>query len=127
MYTIDGYLYEPKYVDINGKAITRTPQSHPYTYDEFVQWKETSFEKRKSSVLYSDRLYQWDYKKYNECCNKVFGNEGQYFYSRIPEDIEKFLSLYLNESIKLTAIIQGCNPHNGYPYWVFYYKSLRKD
>ena len=66
--------------------------------------------------MYSDRLHQWDYEKYNRCCQKVFKNEGQQFYQRNPKEIEKFLSMYFDKQIKLTAIMQGCNQSSGFPY-----------
>jgi len=67
---------------------------------------------------------QWDYKKFNECCKKVWGNEGQYFSNREPKDIEKFLSLYWNKKIELTAIEECCNVSSGYPIWIFYYETI---
>lgn len=64
---------------------------------------------------------QWDYDKFNKSCMKEFGNTGQVFYSRTPEEIEEFLKEYIGEEIKLTGITEGCNIGNGYPYWAFYY------
>jgi hypothetical protein len=54
---------------------------------------------------------------------EVWNNEGQYFNNRKPQDIEIFLSKYLEKSITLTGIEEGCNVSNGYPYWIFYYKE----
>lgn len=48
------------------------------------------------------------------------GDRGQYFNNRKPEEIEKFLSQYLTNRIKLTAIMEGCNVSNGFPYWIFF-------
>ena len=92
--------------------------------NERVVWIDATFDRTKCIAVYSDRLYEWDYNKYNRCCREVFGNEGQYFHNRRREDIEKFLSLYFERGITLTAIIQGCNQGNGYPYWVFFYKDV---
>lgn len=117
----DGY-YIPRIINLAGTPIKRTKNEYPYSYDPFLIWKG-DYHKGVGSVVYSDRLMQWDYKKFNKCCKKVWGNEGQLFYNRKPEDIEKFLSLYWNKEIKLTAIEEGCNVSNGYPIWIFYYES----
>ena len=119
-----GKLYfDSRFVDLNGKPIERTPLSYPYNYDEYVIWKDKIFNEEECSAVYSDRLFQWDYEKYNKCCQEVFKNQGQQFYEREPKEIEKFLGMYFEKEIKLTAITQGCNQSSGYPYWVFFYKE----
>ena len=76
-----------------------------------------------NNSVYSDRLYQWDYKKYNSLCEEIFGESGQSFFSRKTEDVEKFLRLYIgNENLVLCRITQYENQSNGYPYWRFDYK-----
>ena len=122
-YDMYGELNTSRFVDLKGNPIKSTPFSHPYNYDEYVIWKDENFNEEKSSAVYSDRLFQWDYKKYNKCCQEVFANDGQYFYNRDPNKIEKFLSMYFEKEIKLTAVTQGCNQATGYPYWVFFYEE----
>lgn len=116
------FYYDSRFIGLNGKPIERTPLSYPYNYDEYVIWKDENFNEEECSAVYSDRLFQWDYEKYNKCCQEVFKNQGQQFYKREPKEIEKFLGMYFEKEIKLTAITQGCNQSSGYPYWVFYYK-----
>lgn len=116
-------LYDSRFLDLNGKPIKRTPFSHPYNYDEYVIWKDENFNKEKYSAVYSDRLYQWDWEKYNRCCQEVFENQGQMFYQREPKEIERFLSMYFDKEIKLTAVMQGCNQSSGFPYWIFLYEE----
>ena len=75
-----------------------------------------------SSVLYSDRLFQWDYEKHDRLCKKHFGNEGQYWNNRSPKSIQAFLRDYTeNQELILVGIMEGCNLSSGYPYWVFMY------
>lgn len=112
-----------QFVDLDGNEIKRNPFSHPYNYDEYVIWKDENFNNEKYSAVYSDRLYQWDSEKYNRCCQEVFANKGQQFYQREPKEIEKFLSMYFEERIKLTAVMQGCNQSSGFPYWIFLYEK----
>jgi hypothetical protein len=75
--------------------------------------------------VYSDRMHGWDYKKFNECCREVWGNEGQAFYSdRTPDEVQKFLRLYTgDETLELCRIIHYENQSNGYPVWRFDYNT----
>lgn len=118
--------YDSRFVDLKGYPIERTPFSHPYNYDSYVQWKGEYIENEGSSV-YSDRMYSWDPKKYNKCCEEVWGNTGQYLSERNPKDIEQFLNLYFEKEIELTAVVQCCNQLIGFPYWCFYYKDKEKE
>lgn len=124
-YDYDWYGEEiaPRFVGLDGKPIEKTPYSHPYSYDEFVKWKSEDFVERECYAVYSDRLLQWDRKKFDKACQEVFKNHGQMFGDRKPEDIEKFLSIYLGHEVKLKAIVQGCYLWNGFPYWAFLYKE----
>jgi len=112
----------PNFTDIHGRRVKKTPFNYPYSFDPFVTYLN-EYQKDKHSAVYSDRLYQWDYKKFNSCCQEVFGDTGQYFDSRKPEDIERFLSLYLGTNVKLTAIQKECNVSSGFPLWVFFYEQ----
>ncbi len=89
-----------------------------------IQYGFGNNEKASESV-YSDRLYGWDSKKYNETCQKIWGNQGQAFYSdRHPEDVEKFLRIMLdNENLTLVRILRYENTSNGFPYWRFDFKK----
>lgn len=115
-------IRENIYIDLDGKPVSKTKEECPYSYSPYVIWKN-EYTQKQSCTVYSDRLIQWDYNKYNECCRNVWGNEEQYFDGRNPKDIEKFLSMYFNKEIKLTAIMEGCNVSNGYPYWIFFYEN----
>lgn len=111
------------YQDLYGNPVERTREQYPYSYDPYVQWRDGSNEEIECCV-YSDRLMQWDFDKFNSCCQKVFGDRGQLFNQRQPKQIEQFLSLYFDTPIKLIVIQEGCNVSNGYPYWIFHYKKL---
>lgn len=114
--------YCQSYVDMLGNPVEKTKEEYPYSYDPYVV-----FDKRedgsKFSVVYSDRLIQWNHKKYDISCREVWNNERQYFSNRQPNDIEKFLCLYFGYKVKLVLIMEGCNVSNGYPYWVFGYEK----
>lgn len=118
-----GETIKPRFVDLTGREVKRTPLEYPYNYDEYVVWKDKNFDISSCSGVYSDRLWEWDSAKYNRCCQEVFKNTGQRFNSREPEQINKFLNLYFEKKIKLTAILQGCNQWSGFPYWIFLYEE----
>jgi hypothetical protein len=109
------------YVDLRGNPVKRDKSTYPYSYDPYVIWKGDH--DKNDSAVYSDRLMQWDFTKFNRCRKEVWGDQGQLFFNSKKEDIEKFLSLYFNEDIKLTAIMEGANLASGYPYWIFYYRT----
>lgn len=121
MFNCLGEIYSPV-CNIDGIPVKRTIQEYPYSYDPFLIWSNNYH--KDDHVLYSDRLYQWNFEKFNRCCYKVWKNMGQWFDERSPKSIEKFLSLYLEKPICLTGIEQGCNVSNGYPYWIFFYKDV---
>ena len=81
-----------------------------------------------TKTLYSDRMYQQDPDRFNVCCKEVWGVSGQYFYRRSPQDIERFISLYLGKEVILCSIRVDENVSSGYPYWTFEYceKQLRE-
>lgn len=110
------------YVSIDGKPIDRNPVSYPYSYDPYVIWMGCFSDD--NQAVYSDRLYQWDRDKYDKCCQEVFGDTGHVFSNRSPQKINEFLNKYFEKTVMLTAITQGCNVSNGYPYWVFYYEEV---
>ena len=56
--------------------------------------------------------------------NKYLKNNGQRFDSKNVSGIRKFLSMYFDKEIELTAIMQGCNHFSGFPYWIFFYREL---
>jgi len=111
------------YIGLDGNPNERTPRTNPYSYELFETY---SHERREDDeAVYSDRMRQWDYSKFNDCCMKVWGNTGQYFDGlKTSEEVELFLCLYFGEEVVLTAVFQGCNWSNGYPVWLFLYRKV---
>lgn len=102
----------------------RTPFTHPYNYDPFPTFICENYSQYATNIsrstIYSDRLRQWDWDKYNELCRKHFGDEGHYWDQRKPEAIEAFLRDWTdNPNLKLLMIEQQCNHATGYPLWRF--------
>lgn len=114
-----------RYLDEYGNPVERTPETNPCSYDTFMIYRKDVNEKV-NYTCWSDRLWQWDYKKYNELCLKHFGNQGQVFYDREPNLIQKFLRDYLeDDQLELIYIMQGCNQSSGYPLWLFAVKTSK--
>ena len=124
IYSSDGMFYwdgESRYKDWDEKPVERTPDKYRYSYDAYVQYKAADTYQH---AVYSDRLWQWDNKKYDELCKKHFGNQGQYWSSRGVEQIQAFLRDYNdNQELVLVGIMEGCNASDGFPYWVFMFND----
>lgn len=112
------------YFDLDGGPVERTPQTHPYSYEEFVVFKSPDF-KEDDIAVYHDRMLQWDWGAFSKSVRTVWPDtpHSQMFGGKTPKDIERFLGLYFGKRVKLTAVLQGCNVSNGFPYWVFFYRE----
>lgn len=72
--------------------------------------------------VYSDRLFQWNYEKYNTLCQKHFSDRSQYWSDRAPENIEAFLREYFDKPLlALQTIHEYTNNATSYPVWQFGY------
>ncbi len=118
----------PTYCDLNGRPMERTPWSHPYSYDEFVIFKSERFDPM-DRMVYHDRMLQWDRGAFSRAVREVWPDKphGQMFSGKEPKYINRFLDLYFGKAVELTAVLQGCNVSNGYPYWIFAYKELGQE
>lgn len=120
-------FYGFKAVDENGKPVKKTKLEHPYTYDGFVVLRLGKNEEA-NNTIYSDRLLQWNYKRYNELSRKHFGNESQVWSDRIynHKKIEAFLQDWCNDiELKLIFVMEYCNVSTGYPVWRFDVKTIK--
>lgn len=122
-----GALVDDFPVGLDGKPVERTRWDYPYSYSEFVLYKTERYEPTDSSA-YSDRLWEWNPTKFQRAVAKVWPRQpkSQMFNDKKFKDLQQFLRHYLEEQVELTAVVQGCNVGNGYPYWVFFYKHPGK-
>lgn len=112
-------------VGLDGEPVERNRLDYPYSYSTFVLWRsDLEVDVNKTTTVYSDRLYTWDWIKFNSCCKKIWGNESQCFDNRCSNDIERFLCMYLNKKVRLHMIAQGCNHSSGAPLWLFNYEDV---
>lgn len=119
-------LYDDEYTILGVNRPKNSRWTNPYNYDSFIAWAKAP--KRDDSVVYSDRLCMWDYEKYRNSINTVAEKHPRKnFDNKNSVQVEEFLSLYFDKKVKLTAIVEGCNASNGYPYWVFFYRETFSD
>ena len=108
----DGYI-----TDIEGNIINKTKSEYPYSYDSIVVFRNFNLEA--DDRIWSDRLLQLDYEKYNTLSNKFFGDESQYWNGREPGKIQAFLSEWVGYDVNLVRVTEHCNASTGYPVWSF--------
>lgn len=111
-----------------------TKAEHPYTYDPFTIWGAAAPSDECNGTVYTDRLSEWDYAKYNRLARKHY-RRGDYNYAR-PFDthqckgnlIEEFLRDWFDDpKLRLLRVIEYCNPGTGFQTWRLDYVSTRED
>lgn len=98
----------------------KTKQEAPYSYDPFYIWRDST---AGSYAIYSDRLAQNDLEKYRMAVQKAAPDKRFEYYTRA--EASKFMSAYTGKKIQVTALAEGCNVSNGYPYWIFWCKEVK--
>lgn len=118
-----------------GKALKdnpmRTPQTSPYSFDEFWVVKPSKEDQdKKPHAMYSDRMSQWSHSHpethdYSAACKTL---KRQLAYCTL-EDLQPFLDAFFKgkKSVKAVGLSRGCNASTGYEYFVFYYLDLNED
>lgn len=109
-------------VDEFGNLVEKTRQTDPYSYDGYVTYRNGE-NSEANTTIYSDRLSGEDYDKNRALKLKHFGNQGDDFSNRSVENIEAFLSEFLNKTVKIIFIMEYCNKSDGNPYWRFDVKT----
>ena len=117
-------VYPP--MDEHGKPVKRTKATHPWSYDGFIIFRALP-NSEINSTLYTDRLKGHYPEKWDELCNKHFGEAGDYFDHRDPEAIEAFLCDLLDKPIQIVFIMEYCNHATGYPVWRIDIKYLEEE
>lgn len=102
---------------------TRTKDEYPYSYDEFFHYGTREDVKRASGADYSDRLYSWDTDKFDELWGRHVGQKR--FGMATTDELSAFMSAYHGKTLKVTALAEGCNAGNGFPYFVVWYREVK--
>ncbi len=102
----------------------KTKAEYPYSYDPFFIYFNEKAEQEPTGFSYTDRLKQQDWDKYQNLCQKHFGNKSDYWNDRPADKIEAFLCDYFGKKVVLVSNIQFCNVSNGYPLWGFHFYNF---
>ncbi len=99
---------------------TRMRYDNPYNYSPSFVFR-TQPNAQLKNATYNDRMQQWDWKKY-ELASEAVRLRGRTFSDLSRDECSKFLSVYYGKPVVCTALAEGCNGSNGYPYWIFWYE-----
>lgn len=69
-------------------------------------------------------MKQWDYAAYERACALLPPGHFQY---QSRDALDAFLTEYWGKPTICTALVEGCNVSNGYPYYVFYHRELKPE
>lgn len=107
-----------RWVDPDGPR--REKWQYPYAYSEFYLFGGKPEADASDMANYSDRLWEWDRAKadrlWQEHC------KGHRWDNAPIEKLTAFMSAYHWRKLEITALAEGCNPSNGYPYWIVWYR-----
>lgn len=102
---------------------TNSKITHPYSYSEFYIFGGPAANRASDGADYSDRLWQWDYDRaqrlWKEHCDCRWAQAG-------ADKLSAFMSAYHGRPLVVTALAEGCNVSNGYPYWIVWYRAARE-
>ncbi len=73
-------------------------------------------------AVYSDRLYQWD----QAAARKADAKYKMRFSVMGQKQVSDWLSIYFGYPVVCTALAEGCNRSNGYPYNILWFKKVVK-
>lgn len=96
---------------------TKEKSSHPYSYSEFFIFGNRRVIKDVHGD-YSDRLWEWDHDKADKLWKKHVKTRWEF---ATKAQLTAFISEYHGKTLKVVALAEGCNPSNGYPYWILWY------
>jgi hypothetical protein len=123
------FLENTNFVDVPEEFHKYLPQnvekpisSYPYAYSAFlIYYNYEAKGKKVNGVVYSDRLFEQNYYRYNRLCLKYFKDTSLLWHEREPEKVEAWLSDYFEKPVTLIAIVRDCHTSNGNHLCVFFY------
>lgn len=122
----------PFQLDAEGNKITRTRESNPYNFQDFVRWVNPKYlgqtnpntitppEDQMLDAAYSDRLHSWDQSRFDAAFAKHLPLGSGGFRNGRPNAIQDFLRTYYDDTkLTLVKIIDCCNQATGYEIYCF--------
>ena len=108
---------DPRYRWVEPSRENRRKEDWPYSYTDHYLWGR---KQNGDSAVYSDRLHQWSSEAWDRAWKAVGSKRFDQF---TDADANKFMSAYYEKPIKVTALAEGCNVGNGYPYWILWFRD----
>lgn len=110
--------YQPSY-DWCFSGSRRTPVEYPYSYDAHYTWCEFDKENapKNHDCSYSDRMRDWDPKKYEEA---RLASGGGWIENISEDQAKKFVEVYWGGTRKCIGFAKCCNVSNGYGLGIFF-------
>lgn len=102
---------------VNNRADNCTKEDWPYSYSEHYL---VGTKRKGDDAVYSDRLQQWDHVSFSRAWDRTGS------YTKSLRKASDFLTTYFNRPIEVSAVAEGCNASNGYPYWIIWFRDLAR-
>ena len=119
-----GFFHQGGPIDLEGKPVKRTKQSHPYSYDGHVVTRMRGNAER-MECAYTDRMYGWDHDKMKRLTKKHM--EGFRWGNCPGHQVEAFLREWGEDpGLELVAVMEWCNAASGYPTWSLHWIHSKK-
>lgn len=106
------------YRNVNGDKIKRTPKNG-WFYDPYVIFKKY-YKPTDHMIMISSSDYSQS--KLEDAIHFVFSHPVEAIGREKPSKVEEFLSVYLGEHVKLTAIEEGCQEWANGQFWRLYFR-----
>lgn len=117
---------DSKYVDLEGNMVQNNPINCPYSYDPYVIYQSSLFNRITDVPFYSHHVMcpnsEVVWKEVDDVLSQMnlkrYGPERKCLSWKNPTQVERFMSLLMKQDVKCTAILQCCTPGN--IYWTVY-------
>lgn len=111
-------------VDLEGRPVSRTKRSHPYSYDGHVVTR-TRANAKEMECVYTDRLAGWDSGKFRRLCREHL--EGYRWDNAPGRSVQAFLQDWEEDpGLELVAVMEWCNPSSSYATWSLHFVFSKK-
>ncbi|MBO9428818.1 hypothetical protein [Sulfitobacter sp. R18_1] len=101
----------------------RNPDEYRYSFDPYYLWRDFNKERMDGiDSVYSDRMREWDPKKYEAACKK---SKFRGIDSCTKTQAKAFIEAYYDDKYECVGVGRACNVSNGYPLGLFFLKEKK--
>lgn len=103
-----------------GMVVDKTMKYFPCDYDPFVVWKSPLYSQTDMNYFYnSQRMLKEDETRVRLLMKKHFGEAGDAYFERTPEQIEQFLRDYSGNPSLILVFVKQAPKLAGGELWIF--------